>query len=217
MIAELCRAHQQSYFIFTLLLGVLFLTGCAGPNPNIGERTSDRALLREDYERALEIIRPHAEKGEPWAQLRLALAYEDGYGVEKNLPEAAKWYHRVAVQKGEGDWAEGKMIGAFGKTGYFNRNSDARIAQVNLAEFYLDGSGGVPKNLIEAYFNIRTVMEETNGYDIFFCCEFAGGVSVSGQIVEELYNKILKEMSPEQLDEAKRLYPQWKLPVTLVE
>ena len=121
-----------------------------------------------------------------------------------------KWYKRVAVQKAEGDWAEGQSIGAFGKSGYYNQNSDARIAQAWLADSYLNGPEGVHKDLLEAYFNIRTVMEETKGNHIFFCCEFAGGRWITAEYIEGIYNQVIEEMSPEQLEEAKRLYPNWK-------
>jgi TPR repeat protein len=161
MYAKLCRAHQQGYFIVVLFLGILIINGCAGPNPNIGERTADRAYLRHDFEKQMEIIKRHAEKGEPWAQLRLGNVFHNGHGVGKDLVKAVKWYKRAAVQKAEGDWAEGLMVGAFGKGGFFNQNSDARIAQAWLADAYLNGGEGVPKDLFEAYFNIRTVAEET--------------------------------------------------------
>ncbi len=158
-----------------LFFNIFIFSGCAGPNPNIGERTADRAYLRHDFDK-----------------------------------QAVKWYKRVAVQKAEGDWAVGQSIGAFGKSGYYNQNSDARIAQAWLADSYLNGPEGVPKDLLEAYFNIRTVMEETKGNHIFFCCEFAGGRWITAEYIEGIYNQVIEEMSPEQLEEAKRLYPNWK-------
>ena len=68
-----------------------------------------------------------------------------------------------------GDWAEGKLVGAVGKSGYFNQNSDARIAQFNLAQLYYNEN----KNLAEAKNLIDTVIKESNGKAIFFCCEFS--------------------------------------------
>lgn len=192
----------------TVLVLLAFLgVGCAGPNPNIGERTADTAWLSGRYSKAIEIIRPKAERGEPWAQLRLAMLYENGMGVEQSIPKAIEWYKKAAGQKASGSWAEGQVIGAVGKGGYFNQNSDARIAQRNLANIYLKGEG-VEKDLLQAYLNIRAVKDETKGQPIFFCCEFAGGRYFSAQDIEDIYQAVLKEMSPEQKSQAEARYLQ---------
>ncbi len=146
--------------------------GCAGMNPNPGERSADMAWERGDYNRAHSFIRPAAERGEPWAQLRLGVAYELGIGVPRNLQEAIFWYKKAALQMAPGEWAEGKIIGATGEPGYFNQNSDALIAQHQLANIYLRGDG-VQKDLIEAYLLEKNVSDETKGRDLFYCCEFS--------------------------------------------
>ena len=181
------------------------LTACAGPNPNHGERTTDYAWLSGRYADAINIAKPRAEAGEPWAQLRLGMFYEGGLGVERDVQQAVDWYEKVAAQKAEGGWAEGLMIGAMGRYGYFNQNSDARIAQRNLAFIYKEGIG-VKKDIIKAYLNIRTVIEETNGYDIFFCCEFAGGRIFSAKDIARIYEEVLKQMTPEQKAEAEQKF-----------
>lgn len=190
-------------------LVILFLSivvsGCAGPNPNAGERTADNAWLSGRVDRAFEIVKPKAEAGEPWAQLRLGMFYENGWGTEENIPAAVKWYKKAAAQKGTGDWAEGKIVGAAGKSGYFNQNSDARIAQRNLANIYLKGQG-IEKDLVQAYLNIRTVKDEIKGRDIFFCCEFAGGRVFPAKDVDDIYEAVLKEMSEKQKADAEARY-----------
>src|SRR3981081_2507046 len=118
---QLCR-------LFLLAMAFL-VTGCAGPNPNVGERTTDIAWNKGDFARAAELVKQPAEAGKTWAQLRLAIFYENGWGVEQSMPKAVEWYKKAAAQKANGEWAEGKMIGAVGRDGYFNQNSDARIAQ----------------------------------------------------------------------------------------
>jgi hypothetical protein len=193
----------------TLLSLLLLLTGCAGPNPNIGERTTDYAWLSGRYSDAYKIVRSHAEAGEPWAQLRIAMFYENGWGVERNIPQAVQWYEKAAAQKAEGGWAEGRMIGALGRTGYFNQNSDARIAQRNLAVIYLTGKD-IPKDLLKAYLNIRAVVDETNGNPVFFCCEFATPRYFSAQDIDAIYKDVLKEMKAEQKLEAEKIYSQLK-------
>jgi TPR repeat protein len=43
-------------------------------------------------------LRKAAEQGNADAQFNLAVAYENGAGVPKNLAEAAKWYLKAAEQ-----------------------------------------------------------------------------------------------------------------------
>jgi hypothetical protein len=184
-----------------VLLGALLLSGCAGPNPNPGERTTDMAWLSGNFERAFSTVKPKAEQGQPWAQLRLGIFYENGWGVEKNTRKAVEWYKKALEQKATGDWAEGLMIGAFGRFGYFNQNSDARIAEFNLAQVYYQGDG-IEKDLVQAYVHVTNVIEESKGKAIFFCCEFSGGRSFTPKQFDELRNKIRVEMSPAQIKEA---------------
>ena len=56
------------------------------------------AFNREDYQQALEIWRPLAEKGVADAQYGLGFLYESGWGVERNLGEAFNWYQLAAQQ-----------------------------------------------------------------------------------------------------------------------
>lgn len=191
---------MKAYVVAATMIACL-LTGCAGLNPNVGERTTDIAWTSGDFERAVSTATMYANRGEPWAQLRLGIFYENGWGVRKDVSQAVDWYEKAAAQKAEGKWAEGIMVGAVGPIGYFNQNSDARIAQRNLASVFLKGEG-VEKDLVRAYLNIRTVLDETQGKSIFFCCEFSGGRSFSWEANNELYGRVLSEMSPEQKSEA---------------
>jgi TPR repeat protein len=155
-----------------ILLATLLLHGCAGPNPNPGERrTTDMAWLSGDFERALAIVKPKAEQGQPWAQLRLGIFYENGWGVEKNARKAVEWYKKALEQKATGEWAEGLTIGASGRPGYFNQNSDARIAAFNLAQMYAKGDG-IEKDLVQAFFHVTNVIDESGGKAIFFVANF---------------------------------------------
>lgn len=164
--------------------------GCAGPNPNPGERTTDMAWTSSNFKRAFEIAKPSAEAGEPWAQLRLGIFYENGWGTDIDLEKAEYWYKKVADQKASGGWAEGKLVGSVGKSGYFNQNSDARIAQFNLAHLYYTND----KNLLEAKNLIDTVILESNGKAIFFCCEFSGGRYFEQSQFLELKQKIEQKL-----------------------
>lgn len=105
--------------VYTFII-VLGLFACAGPNPNPGERTVDIAWAKYDYDTAFAVLMPAAELGEPWAQLRVGVAYELGSGVAKDIPTAIMWYEKAASQESESNWADGQIVGASGKSGYFN-------------------------------------------------------------------------------------------------
>lgn len=156
----------------------------------------------------LSIAKRKAEEGYPWAQLRMCAVYKFGLGVEKNPSEAVKWCKKASVQIADGEWAEGLLVGAVGKAGYFNQNSDALIAQFQLAEFYYNGEG-VSKDLTTAYLYIKNVIEKTKGNSIFYCCEFAGGRYITPDQISELNDKIVKEMSEEQIQIAEQQRPSW--------
>jgi TPR repeat protein len=167
-----------------LFIIVSCLFACAGPNPNPGERTVDVAWEKYDYATAFKILRPAAERGEPWAQLRMGVAYELGSGVDKDTPTAIEWYELAAAQEAEGNWANGQLVGAAGKTGYFNQNSDALIAKYQLANIYLRGEG-VPSNPEKALKLAQYVSTKTQGNSIFYCCEFSGGRYITNTAIAE--------------------------------
>lgn len=170
--------------IVYISLLVLGLSACAGPNPNPGERTVDVAWEKYDYDRAFEVLRPAAERGEPWAQLRMGVAYELGSGVPKDIPVAIEWYEKAASQESEGNWANGQLVGATGKSGYFNQNNDALIAKFQLANIYLRGEG-VPPDPAKALELAQYVADKTHGKSIFYCCEFSGGRYIANTAIAE--------------------------------
>ena len=159
----------------SIVLLALLLTACAGMNPNPGERTTDTDWEQGDYSRAIEVARPAAEQGYPWAQLRLGIYYDSGYGVEVDTPEAIKWYKLAARQLEEGKWAEGYIIGATGEFGYFGQKNDALIAQYRLADLYYNGEG-IDRNLVLSLLIINNVIAKSDGEpQVFFCCDWSGG------------------------------------------
>lgn len=177
---------MRKLYIFIIIFG---LAACAGPNPNPGERTTDVAWANYDYDTAFEALRPAAERGEPWAQLRMGVAYELGSGVtKKNIPEAIKWYELAAAQEAEGNWANGQLVGAAGRAGYFNQNSDALIAKHQLANIYLRGDGIAPDPK-KALALAQYVSEKTEGNSIFYCCEFSGGRYITNTAIAETLAK----------------------------
>jgi hypothetical protein len=213
-----------------LILGLFVLfAGCASTNPNPGERTVDKHWETGDYAKALELTRPPAELGEPWAQLRLAIYYEAGNGVEKNPTEAARWYKKAAVQMADGTWAKGSVIGEKGETGYFGQRNDALIAQYRLAVLYSSGKG-VEFDLVKAYLLANYVVQKSNGESVFFCCAFStvpmlkkkdprGDVSTgphqrsgrwfTAKKFAATLAAIEKAMTPEQLERVRELSEDW--------
>jgi hypothetical protein len=188
---------------------LILLVACAGPNPNPGERTADVLWAKYEHNEALEIIKPQAEAGVPWAELRLGVAYDLGRGVEQNSIEAIKWYKRAAVQQADGEWADGLLVGATGKAGYFNQNSDAMVAQHQIANIYYQGKGNFPKDISKAYLWARYVFESSAGKDVFFCCEFEGGRWILQKHIKETLDNIESEMTPEQKEKADNIFFTW--------
>lgn len=121
------------------IVGIVCLAGCAGPNPTPRERTTDVAWEMGNYPQAPDTARRAAERGEPWAQLRLGIYYNSGYGVEVDMQEAVTWYTRAARQYADGKWAEGYIVGATREAGYFGQRNDAIIVMYRLVDPLLPG------------------------------------------------------------------------------
>jgi TPR repeat protein len=83
-----------------------------------------QSYLKGDYGAALEEWLPLAELGDAEAQYNLGVMYDEGAGVDRDLPLAAQWYRRAAEQ------------------GFID-------AQTNLGMMYLAGQG-VPQDRAEA-------------------------------------------------------------------
>lgn len=178
-----------------LALSATIVAGCAGMNPNPGERTVDIAWTSGDYGRAFRIAEASAMRGEPWAELRLGIFYYTGVGVERDPQQAMLWYEKAMVQTASGGWADGKIVGAVGKAGYFNQNSDALIAEFNIAQALYEEQG-VARDLPKAYVHVANVINHAGGYSVFFCCEFNSPRYFNPSQFDALKAKIEAAMSP---------------------
>ncbi|WP_444911667.1 tetratricopeptide repeat protein [Microbulbifer sp. PAAF003] len=195
----------------SIVLLTLLLTACAGMNPNPGERTTDTNWEQGNYSRAIEVARPLAEQGYPWAQLRLGIYYNSGYGIEVDIPEAIKWYKLAARQLEESKWAEGYLVDATGEYGYFGQKNDALIAQYRLADLYYNGEGS-DKNLVLALLIINNVIAKSNGEpQVFFCCDWSGGRWFRQTQFTDLKSKIEEELTDTQKAEFSKLSATWVL------
>jgi TPR repeat protein len=61
-------------------------------------KAGEDAYNRGDYATAVRAWRPLAEQGDPSAQFRLGLLYENGNGVPRDFTTARLWYEKAAVQ-----------------------------------------------------------------------------------------------------------------------
>ena len=85
-----------------------------------------QAFFAGDYATALPLLKADAEAGNADSQFDLASMYDNGLGTKRDAAEAARWYHRSAMQ-------------------------GMHMAQYNLATMYEEGTG-VAKDLVQAYF-----------------------------------------------------------------
>ena len=80
------------FFIIVLLL----IIPVSVPAQNLEE--GQAAYQAQDYQKALQILKPLAEQGNSQAQAMLGLMYDNGHGVNKDPTEALKWYLKAAEQ-----------------------------------------------------------------------------------------------------------------------
>lgn len=83
-----------------LVAGGLVLAGCALPQESSAPTIEQvRAQFQAgDYEAAAPGLRVLAERGEPRAQLMLAVLYDGGHGVTQDFGEARRLYELAAAQ-----------------------------------------------------------------------------------------------------------------------
>ena len=138
--------------IFSLI--IFLLAGCAGINPNTGERTEEDCIESGKFDEALQVLCCPAERGEPWAQVQLGDLYgglyEVGDIISQDYDRARLWYLRAAVQTKDSRWAKGKCFLSYGRNGWYGQNLYAYNAQAFLGEMLYEGKG-IHIDRIEAY------------------------------------------------------------------
>src|SRR3569833_228562 len=98
MAHRLSSAHGGSPVNRRLVIAAAVLLGTSAPLCAQSVTAGITAWQHSDYEGAVRIWRPHAEKGDPDAQFNLAQAYRLGRGVPINLALAQTWLKRAALQ-----------------------------------------------------------------------------------------------------------------------
>lgn len=81
--------------IFFIIVSLLFFP-VSVPAQNLEE--GQAAYQAQDYQKALQILKPLAEQGNSQAQAMLGLMYDNGHGVDKDPAVAFKWYLKAAGQ-----------------------------------------------------------------------------------------------------------------------
>ena len=160
------------------------------------------------FDKAAEIWRPLAEKGDPAAQYLLGTLYVEGKGVERDDTTAFTWFQRAANQ---GDARAQYNLGASYVEGagiqksetdaakWFLRaaNQGMAFAQLNLALLYAAGKG-VPQDNVEAF----------KWLSLAFSGLPPGGPRSD---VAQAMTDVGAKMTRDELDEAKRRERQWKV------
>lgn len=118
---------------------------------NPGEAEVDILWREDEMESALAIAREAAEKGFPWAQLRMGMFHELGEGVAQDNASAVDWYRKAADQFAERDgMGLAILVGLSDRRGFFRQWDDALAARYFLAHHYWKGSG-VRYDIIRAW------------------------------------------------------------------
>jgi TPR repeat protein len=131
---------------------------------NLMEITLDRgsdAWARGDFKKAMKLLKPLAEAGQPIAAHRVGVMYVLGQGVEKDSAEAVKWFSKAAEQ-GQGEsqhslglrylWGDGADRNPETAAAWFTAAANQGIpdSATWLADMYWNGNG-VQSDPVEAY------------------------------------------------------------------
>ena len=79
-----------------LLFGVIGILGYFDGKPRRLMRQADELYKKHEFEASTECLRQAAELGDPWAQVYYGEWLRTGFGMEKNVTEAVKWFRRSA-------------------------------------------------------------------------------------------------------------------------
>ena len=104
---------------------------------NASWEEATKAFAKKEYQAALKLFRPLAEKGNALAQYNVALMHRMGLGVTKDQKEAKKW-SRLAATQGNAD------------------------AQVMLGSIYAKADGGESADVSRAYMWYEVAAERGN-------------------------------------------------------
>jgi uncharacterized protein len=187
-------------FNMALVLSLVCLTGsaCADITPAVDTSRNNRA---EDEATAKEVHKS-AEAGDPSAQNRLGLLYDEGVGVPQDYRQAKEWFEKAAKQGHVGAQANlgtlylqgaGAPQSAQMAVFWFSRAAEQGdvLAFAKLGWMYAQGRG-VLQDFIQAYmwYNLSAAQGE--------------------QRAAEARDALATQMTPAQIAEAQQLAREWK-------
>lgn len=165
-----------------VLLVIFFITSCASTKPTIN--------IAEQM--------PLAKSGDPIAQLKLAVAYDAGIGIERNIQKAITWYEKSAEQ-GNAE-AQNSLGGIYQAGDGVSQDSKEAVkwfakaaeqnhpyAQNSLAIRYLSGQG-VKKDIVKALY----WYEESASNGNIYAFRNLGQIYSTGERVEKNYVEAYK-------------------------
>ena len=150
-----------------LVIGLLY-----GNAAHADFQTGVDAVVRRDFDTALQVFKPLAEQGNVAAQVNLGNLYMKGWGVEQNYHLAQHWYLKAANQ---GERMAQTKLGILYYYGlgidkdlteamrWFQKAAEGgeTSAQAILGSMYASGDG-VPKNLVQAFYWYTMAEEQGN-------------------------------------------------------
>ena len=165
------------------------------------------AYVKRDYVTALREFHRQANLGDAVAKYNLGIMYEQGQGTAQDPAEAVKWYQMAAedgvanaklnlglmYEQGRGttrDYAQAAM--------WYEAAANQNVihAQINLA--LLHGQGrGVPQDYVQAYMWSSVAASKASN-------------SPDRARAAQIRDIVAREMTPDQLAEAKKLTRDWK-------
>jgi PAS domain S-box-containing protein len=176
--------------------------------PAQGVDAAYAAYQKHDYASALRLARPVADQGDSRAQSLMGLIYFNGHGVQRNDPEAMKWYRRAADQ-GDTDAQlkigdmhfEGRAVAQdYPEAGRWYRlaaDQGNAAAQYNLGILYAKGEGVPLDNILaHMWFNLAAV-------------NFTSRTSRDRAIA--LRDTIARKLSPAEIGRAQEMAREWQI------
>jgi len=181
------------------------------------------ALTALDPARAVAACLRLAEQGQAWAAYNLAVVYSSdsyvrAFGAKSNA-EIAAWYKKAAEQGLALAQAE---LGEIYLTGRGLPKNDAESikwsrkaaeqgvisAQMDVGTAYSTGWAGYPKDDVQAYFWLY--LAESRSASIAASHPSSEIADTTAGLAQEALDLVAKQMTPDQIVEAKRLAAQWK-------
>ena len=193
---------------WTLLVAFILSVSLVHPALAFTSEDANAAYKAGNYELALKIWRPLAERGDGVAQLRLSVMYAEGQGVPKDDAESLKW-GQLAAENGivtaqlimGARYNEGRGVpkdpGA--ALNWFKKaaNKGAAYGQFSLGLMYAGGLG-VRQDKVQSF--------------KWFTLAAAVFPESSKQRDQAVYNanQVAAKMTPPEIAEAQRLAREWK-------